>query len=88
MLRVRAKPRARSESLTQDANGTLTARVTAPPVDGRANTAIEALIARRLELPRGAVRVIAGARSRIKRVELTTHDAAATRAAIRGLEPT
>ncbi len=88
VLRVYAKPRARFESLTQNADGTLTARVTAPPVDGQANAAIVALIARRLRLPRRAVRVSAGARGRIKRVELTMHDAAVTRVAIRGLEPT
>ncbi|MBM4435949.1 MAG: DUF167 domain-containing protein [Actinobacteria bacterium] len=44
------------------------ARATALAEGGRANAAIEALIARKLGVPRRAVRIISGARSRSKRV--------------------
>ena len=48
----------------------LRARVSAPPVDGRANTALERLVAAALDLPPSRVRVVAGHTSRRKQVEV------------------
>lgn len=45
-------------------------KVTAPPVEGKANKAIEAFLARALGLPKGQVRIVAGNTGHIKRVEL------------------
>lgn len=45
-------------------------KVTAPPVEGKANKAIEAFLARTLGLPKGQVRIVAGNTGHIKRVEL------------------
>jgi uncharacterized protein len=45
-------------------------RVTASPVDQAANEAVVDLLASTLRLPRGAVRVVAGLRSKQKVVEL------------------
>jgi hypothetical protein len=44
----------------------LRVRVTAPPVDGRANTALTRLLAKRLGVARGAVEVVSGQSSRQK----------------------
>lgn len=69
VVAVRVTPRAPRERLLWD-GATLSAWVTAPPVEGAANAALEALLARALDLPRGAVRVAVGARSRRKLVEV------------------
>lgn len=45
-------------------------RVTAPPVDDRANEALRKLLAARLKAPLAAVRIASGERSRKKRVEI------------------
>jgi uncharacterized protein (TIGR00251 family) len=45
-------------------------RVTAPPEDGKANDAVVALLAKRLGVPRRAVRVVSGATSRVKWLEV------------------
>lgn len=45
-------------------------KVSAPPVEGKANKAIEAFLARTLGLPKGQVRIVAGSTGHIKRVEL------------------
>ncbi len=46
----------------------LRVRVTAPPVEGRANAALERLLASALDVPKSAVRVVSGARGREKTV--------------------
>src|SRR2546427_6807861 len=52
LLRVRVQPRASRAAIgTWREDGTLTVRVTAPPVEGRANAAVGALLATALGVP-------------------------------------
>ena len=74
---VHVQPRA-SHSEVVGLHGTaLKVRLQSPPVDGAANASLEMLLADRLGVPRRAVRVVAGAASRAKTVEIhgTTEDA-------------
>jgi uncharacterized protein YggU (UPF0235/DUF167 family) len=48
----------------------LIVRVTAPPVDGRANDSLLRLLARALDLPPSALRLVAGESARSKVVEV------------------
>ncbi len=52
----------------------LAVRVTAPPVDGRANEALLRLLARALDLPPSALRLVAGESARAKLVEVSGLD--------------
>ena len=70
LLRVRLTPRAARERLAPGPDGGLVAHVTAPPVDGAANEALVELLARELGVGRRNVRVIAGAASRSKVIEV------------------
>jgi uncharacterized protein YggU (UPF0235/DUF167 family) len=71
MLRLRLTPRASTNAvLGWRAGGVLGVRVTAPPVEGAANRAVEALLAETLGLPRSAVSVARGERSRDKLVRV------------------
>lgn len=45
-------------------------KVAAPPVEGRANKAIEAFLARTLGVPKSSVQIVQGCSGHIKRVEL------------------
>src|SRR2546425_1424956 len=57
LLRVRVQPRASRAAIgTWREDGTLTVRVTAPPVEGRANAAVGALLATALGVPVSAGR--------------------------------
>ncbi len=47
------------------------ARVRAAPEDGKANAALEALIAKALGAPKSAVRVVRGGKSRVKTIDVT-----------------
>lgn len=69
-LSVRVQPRARREELGGERDGALLVRVTAPPVDGRANDAVCRLIARRLRVAPGRVSVVRGGSARDKLVEV------------------
>ena len=71
LLRVRVQPRAsRSEIVGWRADGTLSVRVAAPPVEGRANAALAALLADALGLRATAVTVERGTRGRDKLVKV------------------
>ncbi len=67
---VRVTPRASRDAIEGEWQGALKVRLAAPPVEGRANEALRALLAERLKIPIAAVRIVAGERSRTKRVEV------------------
>ncbi len=85
-LRVRAAPRARSETLQRRVDGSLAARVTVPPIDGRANRALIDLLAKALNLPRRDISIEGGSRGRDKQVVVTTDSPFAVRATVHRLE--
>jgi len=74
-LRLPVRPGARATTVTGPHGGSLKIHVAAPPVDDRANEALLAWIAAALELPRSAVRLHTGAKSRRKIVEVSSADA-------------
>lgn len=65
-VRVRVQPRAAREAIFGERAGALVVRLTAPPVDGRANAALVRLLARALGVPAGHVHVLRGASGRDK----------------------
>jgi uncharacterized protein (TIGR00251 family) len=71
VIAVKVVPRAAKDEIVGWLEGELKVRVSAPPEDGRANRALEALLATALGLKKNAVVVSAGATSRHKRVAIT-----------------
>jgi uncharacterized protein len=69
-LRVKVKPGAHKSALEQQADGSWLAQLKAPPVDGKANEELIALVARHLGLRKSQVRIKSGAASRLKLLEL------------------
>jgi uncharacterized protein (TIGR00251 family) len=78
-LSVHLTPRGGADRIDGVRDGTLRVRVAAPPVDGAANEALVRLIAAELDVPRGAVRLVAGATARTKVVEINGVDEEAIR---------
>jgi uncharacterized protein (TIGR00251 family) len=70
-LSVRLQPRARRDEVVGERAGAIVVRVTAPPVDGRANAALCALVAKAAGVAPSRVRVVRGhtARDKVVRVE-------------------
>jgi uncharacterized protein (TIGR00251 family) len=69
-LTVHLQPNARRSELAGLHGDALKVRIAAPPVDGAANAAVIAFLADRLQVPRGSVRLLSGAASRRKRLEI------------------
>lgn len=86
VFQVRVKPRASRDAIEGVREGALVVRLTAPPVEGQANEALLRLLASRLHVPKSAVRILSGERSRLKRVAVLGTTRAAVEA-LAGVEP-
>ena len=67
---VRVQPRASKDEIVGEMAGAIKIRLQAPALEGRANEALIEFLAELLKTPKGAVRILNGERSRIKRVEI------------------
>ena len=78
---VRVIPRARKTESAGERDGTFVIRLAAPPVDGAANDALVEFLSDIFGIPRRAIRIVSGERSRRKRVSIegVTMDAVARR---------
>ena len=70
LIVVKVVPRAAQDEIVGWLEGVLKVRVMAPPQDGRANRALEVLLATKLRLKKSAVTVAAGLASARKRVAI------------------
>jgi hypothetical protein len=69
-LRVKVKPGSRVDELVVLENGDHEARVKAPPVDGKANAALIALVAGHFGVRKAQASIKAGASGRLKLVQI------------------
>ena len=79
LLRLRVQPRASRNSIRLDPEGGIRVALVAPPVDGAANRALCAYIAKALGIPPRAVQVESGGKSRTKTVAVHGVSLAAVR---------
>jgi len=79
---VRVQPRASKNEVAGLMGGALKIRLQAPAVEDRANHALCEFLAELLKRPKAAVRILAGARNRTKRVEILGVTAAKVEALI------
>ena len=80
VLDVRVIPRARKTEIAGIREDAIVVRLVAPPVEGAANDALVAFVAEWLGVPRRAVHILSGERSRRKRLSVTKVTADAVRA--------
>ena len=81
-IAVRLQPRARANEVVGERDGVIVVRVTAPPVDGRANEALCRLIAKRARVGVRRVSIVRGVGSREKVVRVEGIDSARLRVAL------
>jgi uncharacterized protein len=80
LVRVRLQPRAKRDEIAGERAGALLVRVSAPPVEGRANAALCRLLAEATGVPPSSAEVVRGASAREKVVRLEAVAAADVRA--------
>ncbi len=69
-MQIKVKPKARASSLAQAADGTWLAKLKSPPVDGKANKELIALVAEHFQCRKAAVSIKSGASGRMKLVKV------------------
>ncbi|MGH8237451.1 MAG: DUF167 domain-containing protein [Steroidobacteraceae bacterium] len=72
IIQVKVTARARESSLTQTVDGTWVAKLKSPPVDGKANAELIALVAERFKCGKSAVAIKSGACGRTKLVRIAS----------------
>jgi len=82
-FRVRVQPRASRSEISGEHAGAVKLRITAPPVDGKANEECRRFLARLLGVPGNAVEIIAGESSRDKVIRVQNMSAEQVRKALR-----
>jgi len=81
-LQVRVVPRAGRSACAGVREGALLIRLAAPPVEGAANGALIAFLSQQLDIPRRNIRIVAGEKSRTKRVAIAGISATEAEAAL------
>jgi uncharacterized protein (TIGR00251 family) len=70
ILQIKVKPNARASQLDELPDGSWAAQVKSPPLDGRANDELIALVARHFGLRKAQVQIRTGTSGRLKRVQI------------------
>ena len=76
LVNVRVIPRAGRSGLAGTRGDALLVRLQSPPIDGAANDELIEVLAKTFRVPKRAVSIVAGERSRQKRVRVAGIDAA------------
>jgi len=71
LLRVRVRPGASRTRVDGCLDGVWTIRLTAPPVEGKANAALVDYLSSRLDIPKRDTQIVRGLRGRFKTFSVT-----------------
>lgn len=69
-LLCKLQPKAAKNEFSEVTDGRIKIRITAPPVDGKANKHLVKFLAKQFRVPQNAVNIISGETSRLKRVQI------------------
>jgi uncharacterized protein len=70
VIRVKLLPKSSKNQIVGREGDLFKVKVVAPPIEGKANKALVALLARQLRVPKGAVEIISGKSSRLKSIRI------------------
>ncbi len=87
ILTIHAQPGARRTELAGTHGDALKVRVQAPPVEGAANAALIVFLSKALGVRQRDVRIVAGEKSRDKRIAVAHADPAVIKATLVGAAP-
>jgi uncharacterized protein (TIGR00251 family) len=70
VIRVKVSPNASANQVMGREDGVIRIRLTAPPIEGRANRSLREFLAKRLGTSKGNIEIVSGKQSRLKRVRI------------------
>ena len=70
VIRVKLLPKSSRNQVVGREGDLFKVKVVAPPVEGKANKALVALLAAKLRVPKGAIEIISGKSSRLKSIRI------------------
>jgi uncharacterized protein (TIGR00251 family) len=70
IIQIKVKPNSRSSVLEQKDDGTWVAQIKSPPVDGKANEELIALVAKHFKCHKSDVSIKTGGSSRVKLIRI------------------
>ena len=70
VIQIKVKPNSRASLFEQKEDGTWVAQIKSPPVDGKANEELLALVAKHFKRPKADVSIKSGGSTRIKLVQI------------------
>ena len=70
ILQIKVKPNSRTSMLEQREDGTWLAQIKSPPVDGKANEELLALVSKHFDCRKSDVSIKAGGSGRVKLVQI------------------
>ncbi|MCF8062164.1 MAG: DUF167 domain-containing protein [Deltaproteobacteria bacterium] len=70
LIRVRLTPRSSRDEVLGLEDGVFRIKLTAPPVEGKANKALVTFLSKALRIPRSAVAILSGGKSREKTLSI------------------
>jgi len=71
LIQIKVKPNSRASLLERKEDGTWLAQIKSPPVDGKANEELIALVAKHFKCRRSDVSIKSGASTRIKLIQIS-----------------
>lgn len=71
LIQIKVKPNSRATVLQQNEDGTWLAQLKSPPVDGKANEELIALVAKHFKTRKANVSIKSGASSRTKLIQIS-----------------
>ena len=69
-IQVKVKPNSKQQKIEEDPDGVLTVRLKSPPVDGKANKELIAILAKKYQVPKSQIKVLSGTTSKHKLVQI------------------
>ena len=70
VIRVKLLPKSSRNQIVGREGDFFKVKVVAPPIEGKANKALVALLAGKLRVPKGAIEIISGKSSRLKSIRI------------------
>lgn len=70
LLSCKLQPKASKDEFVEVSEGRVKIRITAPPVDGKANKHLVKFLAKQFKVPQSSVTIISGEANKLKRIKI------------------